>query len=85
MDFSVRPIASPWARRQARSSNEVTNQRHVRVSLSDPERLLLPHLDGQTDQTTLGAILAASVGPEQPAPRLGECLAQLASRALLLG
>lgn len=81
----VRPMASPWARLQARSGNEVTNQRHVRVRLSDPERLLLPHLDGQTDQPTLASILAANVPPDQPAPPLDECLAQLASRGLLLG
>lgn len=41
-----RPKASPLARRQAESSNQVTNLRHETVTLSDFERHVLRHLDG---------------------------------------
>jgi methyltransferase-like protein/SAM-dependent methyltransferase len=45
-DESDRPLASPWARLQARQSEQVTNAFHYRVHLDPFARFLLIRLDG---------------------------------------
>lgn len=78
-----RPLANPWARHQARSGTEVTNQRHARVNLSEPERLVLRLLDGRHDRDALCSALAAD-GVTDPSALLDQCLDRLASEALLI-
>ena len=58
-EISERPLASPWARRQAQDGPVVTNLLHDNVHLDDPACFhLLPLLDGRNDQAELGAYLA---------------------------
>ena len=58
-EISERPLASPWARRQAEDGPVVTNLLHDNVHLDDPACFhLLPLLDGRNDQAELGAYLA---------------------------
>jgi hypothetical protein len=56
---SPRPVASPWARWQAREGTRVTNLRHERLHLEPLEHFLLQHLDGQHDHAALVAALRA--------------------------
>ncbi len=60
-----RPVASPVARYQAKSSDRVTNLRHEQIALDPLERRLLPLLDGQRDRATLVDILAGMAETEQ--------------------
>jgi methyltransferase-like protein len=55
-----RPTASPLARLQAATATRVTNLRHRLVNLSDLERVVLPHLDGNHDREALLEVLAAA-------------------------
>jgi methyltransferase-like protein/SAM-dependent methyltransferase len=59
LEVSERPVASPFARLQAETSERVTNLRHERVELGEFERCLLPHLDGNHDLGDLVSILKA--------------------------
>ena len=53
-EAGANPAASPLARLQARSSDEVTNLAHIRARLPDPPtRRLLTLLDGTRDRATL--------------------------------
>lgn len=51
-----RPLASPLAREQARTSNRVASLRHRTIALTDFDQMVLPLLDGRHDRE---AILAA--------------------------
>jgi len=48
-----RPVASPFARRQAQAGNTVTNLRHEQINLGDAERQALMLLDGTVDRSAL--------------------------------
>ena len=62
LQVSERPVASPWARWQARDWNKVTNLRHERVDLDSLSRFLLARLDGAHDcDDLLQALLAGPV------------------------
>ena len=50
---SERPLASPWARRQALRGGKVTNLSHHGVDLSDVNRQLLLLMDGTRDRQQL--------------------------------
>ena len=50
---SERPVASPVARYQAKSSNHVANLRHENIALSPTDRHILKLLDGQRDRAAL--------------------------------
>jgi methyltransferase-like protein/protein-L-isoaspartate O-methyltransferase len=50
---SDRPTASSFARRQAESSETVTNRRHESIGLSYFQRLMLRFLDGGHDRTAI--------------------------------
>jgi methyltransferase-like protein/SAM-dependent methyltransferase len=52
-----RPVASAWARRQAREGDKVTNRRHEVLPLDELTRQLLCLLDGSRDRPTLLAAL----------------------------
>ena len=53
-----RPSASPLARLQARSNEEVTTLLHMRVRMPDAEaRRLLMFLDGTRDRTALASAM----------------------------
>ena len=54
---SVLPVASLYARHQARSSDRVANLRHERVHLDTLARFLLPLLDGTRTRDDLARIL----------------------------
>ncbi len=54
---SVLPVASLYARHQARSSDRVANLRHERVHLDALARFLLPLLDGTRTRDDLARIL----------------------------
>ena len=57
LEVTARPVASPLARLQARSANNVTNLRHETVMLDEVGRMLLKHLDGSRDRAGLRDIL----------------------------
>jgi methyltransferase-like protein/2-polyprenyl-3-methyl-5-hydroxy-6-metoxy-1,4-benzoquinol methylase len=58
-----RPCASAVARLQVTHNGSITNQRHETVELSEFERCLLLHLDGQHTHADLAYILADTLGP----------------------
>jgi methyltransferase-like protein/SAM-dependent methyltransferase len=55
------PLASPLARLQARSANQVTNLRHETVPIGHFERHMLPLVDGKNDKAALGTALRQKV------------------------
>jgi len=74
---SERPVASPFARLQARDSPDVTNLRHEPVRLGDAERVLLTYLDGTRSRDEVLALVKDR--------ETGEAmLDQFARRALLV-
>ncbi len=76
-----RPLASPLARLQARSQEDIANLRHATVPVQDPlDRRLLTLLDGSRDR----AALLAALGPAADAGRLDATLARFARSALLV-
>ena len=54
---SERPIASPYARLRARQGDRVTNLRLETVTMSEPTRLVLQHLDGRHDRAALESLV----------------------------
>ncbi len=56
-DVSEKPLASAYARHQARSSDRVANLRHERVHLDALARFMLPLLDGTRTRDDLARIL----------------------------
>jgi methyltransferase-like protein len=50
---SERPVASPWARLQAETTESLTNLRHERVEVGGLARFLLRQLDGTIDRAGL--------------------------------
>ena len=56
---SPNPVASPWARWQAREEARVTNLRHERVDVDPLNQYLLPFLDGSRDCQALVDLLLA--------------------------
>ena len=48
-EVSDRPVGSPLARLQARTSGDLTNLRHYIVNVNDLDRMVLSHLDGSRD------------------------------------
>jgi SAM-dependent methyltransferase len=59
LQVSQRPVASPWARWQAREDTKVTNLRHERVEVDPLNQFLLPYLDGSRDNNDLVDLLLA--------------------------
>lgn len=59
LQVSERPVASPWARWQAREETKVTNLRHERVEVDPLNQYLLPFLDGSRDCDALVDLLLA--------------------------
>ena len=59
MQLSERPLASPLARFQARHGRPVVNLRHQACELTNLERAILMHLDGQRDRAALLEVLRA--------------------------
>jgi methyltransferase-like protein/cyclopropane fatty-acyl-phospholipid synthase-like methyltransferase len=59
LQVSERPVASPWARWQARDELRVTNMRHERVDVDPFVQYLLPFLDGSRDCQDLVDLLLA--------------------------
>jgi methyltransferase-like protein len=59
LQVSERPVASPWARWQAREEAKVTNLRHERVEVDQLNQYLLPFLDGSRDCEALVDLLLA--------------------------
>jgi methyltransferase-like protein len=59
LEVSERPVASPWARWQAREEAKVTNLRHERVEVDPLNQYLLPFLDGSRDCEALIELLLA--------------------------
>ena len=59
LEVSERPVASPWARWQAREETKVTNLRHERVEVDPLNQFLLPFLDGSRDCDALIEVLLA--------------------------
>jgi methyltransferase-like protein len=60
LEVSERPVASPLARLQVKTSAQITNLRHERIVIGEFERCLLPYLDGNHDLDDLVNILKAS-------------------------
>jgi SAM-dependent methyltransferase len=98
LDPGERPLASPVAREQARSSPEVTNLAHRSLRIGDPRvQHLLSLLDGRRTRSELVEILRIE-GSRAEGPRteamgddslssedLDRVLRELAAQALLLG
>ena len=59
LQVSEQPVASPWARWQAREEVKVTNLRHERVEVDPLNQYLLPFLDGSRDCQDLVELLLA--------------------------
>ncbi len=59
LHVSERPVASPYARWQARQDVKVTNLRHERVEVDPLNQYLLPFLDGTRDCAALVDLLLA--------------------------
>jgi methyltransferase-like protein/2-polyprenyl-3-methyl-5-hydroxy-6-metoxy-1,4-benzoquinol methylase len=60
-----RPVASPVARYQAKSSDRVANLRHENVALTQTDRNILPLLDGRRDRAALVDALVGMVDAGQ--------------------
>jgi methyltransferase-like protein len=56
-----RPVASPYARLQARTAGQITNLRHRRVELDGFARFVMRLLDGQHDRPAILAALAQAI------------------------
>jgi methyltransferase-like protein len=89
---TIRPLATPWARLQARRGAQVTNRRHRVVALEEVLRRLLIHLDGQHDRAALRLILERELAggtltpPDGPLDTILQlALERLAEQALLVG
>ena len=67
-EISERPVASPYARRQARDGLFVANLRHDYVQIDEASRHVLPLLDGTHDRASLTAALEAGYTPGAGAP-----------------
>jgi methyltransferase-like protein len=52
-EVSPRPLASPLARHQAARGAVATSLKHQQVGLSEPDRQLLPFVDGTRDRQAL--------------------------------
>jgi hypothetical protein len=64
IELSERPIASPLARLQARTSDRVTTLLHIPVTIADVNALkLLPLVDGTRDRAALARRFRAVSGP----------------------
>lgn len=60
-EISEYPVASPWARFVAQSSNEVTNMCHLRLELKGLGQFLVSHLDVTLNRAALVEGLAKSL------------------------
>lgn len=58
---SLRPVASPLVRAQARQSEWVANLRHRLVHLTDFERMVVMYLDGTRDKAAMCEILLSAM------------------------
>jgi methyltransferase-like protein/2-polyprenyl-3-methyl-5-hydroxy-6-metoxy-1,4-benzoquinol methylase len=92
--ISALPIASPIARLQAESGNEVTTVRHTSLRLPPEVQIVLPLMDGSRDHATLAAAIAGktlpgpsgkTIPPEKARQTLNNCLSYIARNALLIG
>ena len=83
-----RPVASPLARLQARTSTRVTTLLHVPVIIADTNALkLLPLVDGTRDRAALAAAvprLAIDIGPSRAAEFVDYALKKFARLGLLM-
>jgi len=61
LEVTEHPRATRLARYQAEQGEFVTNLWHEAVRLSDVERHLLRHLDGERDRASLAELLLATV------------------------
>lgn len=57
LNVTEKPLAAALARHQASQGNKVTNLRHESIHLSDFDRHILRHLDGQRDRDELVEIV----------------------------
>lgn len=55
--ISDKPMASPYARLRAREGGKIVNYRLEPVTLGEPSRLVLSHLDGQHDADALARLV----------------------------
>ena len=83
-----RPVASPLARLQARTSTRVTTLLHVPVIIADANALkLLPLVDGTRDRAALAAAvpsLAINIEPSRAAEFVDYALKKFARLGLLM-
>lgn len=88
LEVSDRPLASPWARLQAREDGGVTNLRHTQVTLTPDARRLLCLVDGahtrlELAQALFGGDEASAEGDD--VARVEQLLRELAALGLLIG
>ena len=82
---SERPIASPLARLQARTSDRVTTLLHIPVTIADVNALkLLPLVDGTRDRAALASSVSSSIGPARAADFVDYALKKFARLGLLI-
>ena len=83
-----RPVASPLARLQARTSDRVTTLLHTPVGIADTNALrLLPLVDGTRDRAALAAAvtrLAIDIDPSRAADFVDFALKKFARLGLLM-
>jgi SAM-dependent methyltransferase len=86
---SERPLASPFARWQARRGGSITNLEHEPLLIADaPPRALLAVLDGRHDRAALDATVGSALEVEDPGARrrrIHEYVRQFAKLGLLIG
>ena len=82
--LSQKPTASPLARYQAGQGPDVTNLRHERLRLPEPQLSLLRQLDGTRDRAALRPGVAATMPGSVSADPIEQRLRELAQSALLI-
>jgi hypothetical protein len=87
LEAGARPVASPWARYQARHGREVTTLRHERTLLEPLLADLVAALDGTRDRAALDGVLADSVRRRGTRTALSpnDAINRLARLGLLIG
>jgi SAM-dependent methyltransferase len=84
-----RPLASAFARWQARRGGSITNLEHEPLSIADaPPRALLALLDGRHDRAALDAAVGPDLEVDDPGARrqrIDEYVRQFAKLGLLIG
>ena len=65
-ELSERPLASPYARLRAKEGGRIVNLRLESITLAEPSRLVLQHLDGRHDRRDLIEMITRYIESHPP-------------------